>query len=56
MGLRDEAEQMSVVVETPGAAVLNDLESRFVVPVEQLLPDFAGGDLVGSSNASDPNH
>ena len=37
----------AVAVEAPGPALLDDLEARLVVAVEQLVRDLAGGGLVG---------
>ena len=45
--LGDEPEQRAVAVEAPGPALLDDLEPRLVVAVEQLVGDLAGGRLVG---------
>ena len=45
--LGDEAEERAVAVEAPGPALLDDLEARLVVAVEQLVRDLAGGVLVG---------
>ena len=40
--LGDEAEERAVAVEAPGPALLDDLEARLVVAVEQLVGDPAG--------------
>ena len=40
--LGDEAEERAVAVEAPGAALLDDLEARLVVAVEQLVRHLAG--------------
>ena len=45
--LGDQAEERAVAVEAPGPALLDDLEARLVVAVEQLVGDLAGGGLVG---------
>ena len=45
--LGDQAEQGAVAVETPGPALLHELEARLVVAVEQLVGHLAGGRLVG---------
>ncbi len=37
----------AVAVEAPRPALLDDLQPRLVVPVEQLVGDLAGGGLVG---------
>src|ERR1019366_7389339 len=47
MRLRDEAEQMPVAVKAPGAAVLQDLEARLVMAIEQLVGNAARRSLVG---------
>ena len=44
--LGDEPEQRAVAVEAPGPALLDDLEPRLVVAVEQLVRDLAGRRLV----------
>ena len=41
--LGDEAEERAVAVEAPGAALLDDLEPRLVVAVEELVGHAAGG-------------
>ena len=45
--LGDQAEERAVAVEAPGPALLDDLEPRLVVAVEQLVGDLAGRVLVG---------
>ena len=45
--LGDQAEQRAVAVEAPGPALLDDLEARLVVAVEQFVGHLAGGRLVG---------
>ena len=45
--LGDQPEEGAVAVEAPGPALLDDLEARLVVAVEQLVGDLAGGRLVG---------
>ena len=47
MRLGDQAEQRAVAVEAPGPALLDDLEPRLVVAVEQLVGHLAGRRLVG---------
>lgn len=47
VGFGDEAEERTVAVEAPGTALLDDLEARFVVPIEELVGDLARGRLVG---------
>ena len=42
-----QPEQRAVAVEAPGPALLDDLEPRLVVAVEQLVGDLAGRRLVG---------
>jgi hypothetical protein len=46
MRLRDEAKERPVPVEAPGAALLDDFETGFVAPVEDLLGDPPGGAAV----------
>ena len=41
MRLRNQAEQVPVTVEAPRAAVLDDLEARLVVAIEQLVGNAA---------------
>ena len=45
--LGDQPEQRAVAVEAPRPALLDDLEARLVVAVEQLVRDLAGRVLVG---------
>ena len=45
--LGDQAEQGAVAVETPRPADLSQLETLFVITVQKLIGDFAGGRLVG---------
>ena len=45
--LGDQAEERAVAVEAPGPALLDDLEARLVVAVEQLVRHLAGRRLVG---------
>ena len=47
VGLRDQAEEGAVAVETPGPALLQQLQAGLVVTVEQLVGDLAGRGLVG---------
>ncbi len=47
VGLGDQAEEGAVAVETPGPALLDDLQAGLVVAVEQLVGDLAGRGLVG---------
>jgi len=47
VGFGDEAEERTVAVKAPGTALLDDLEPRLVVPVEELVGDLPGGRLVG---------
>ena len=49
MRLRNEAEQMPVAVEAPGAAVLHDLKARLVMTIKQLVGDAAGRVLCRSA-------
>ena len=42
LGFGDQPEQRAIPVEAPGPADLRDLEAGLVVPVEQLVGDFAG--------------
>ncbi len=46
LGLGDEAEEGAVAVEAPGAGLLGDVDAGFVVAVEELVGDVAGGCLV----------
>ena len=43
IGLTDKAEEAAVTIETPRAALLDDLDVRLVVLVEQLVPNLARG-------------
>ena len=45
--LGDQAEQGAVAVETPRPADLGQLEPLFVITIQKLIGDFAGGRLVG---------
>ena len=45
--LGDQPEERAVAIEAPGAALLDDLEARLVVAVEELVRDLAVGCLVG---------
>ena len=47
MRLGDEPEQVPIPVEAPGATVLQDLQSRFVVPIEQFVRNPPRRSLVG---------
>ena len=47
LGLGDQAEERAVAVEAPGPALLDDLQARLVVAVEQLVGHLAGRRLVG---------
>ena len=47
VGLGDEPEQRTVAVEAPGPALLDHLEARLIVPVQQLVGDTPAGVLVG---------
>ena len=47
VGFGYQAEQRAVAVETPGPALLHDLEVRFVVAVEQHIRHSTGRILVG---------
>ena len=46
VGFRDQAEQAAVAVKTPRTALLDDLKSRLVVAVQQLVRDSAAGIFV----------
>jgi len=56
MRLRDEPEARPVTIEAPWPTQFDDIDSRFVVTVEQLVCDLSAGVLYVSSNASEPNH
>jgi hypothetical protein len=45
--LGDEPEENAIAVEAPGTALLDDLDARLVVAVEQLVGHSTGGGLVG---------
>ncbi len=47
LGLGDQAEQRAVAVEAPRPALLDQVEPRLVVAIEQLVRHLAGGRLVG---------
>lgn len=45
--LGDQPKQCTITVEAPGAALFHDLDTRLIVPVEQLVRNFPFGCLVG---------
>jgi len=45
--LGDQAEERAVAIEAPRPALLHDLESRLVMPVQQFVGHLTGGRLVG---------
>jgi len=47
VGFGDQPEQGAVAVEAPGAALLDQLQARLVVTVQELVRDLAGPCLVG---------
>ena len=42
---RNQAEKTTVAVKTPRPALLDDLQTRLIVAVKQLVGDFSAGDL-----------
>src|SRR3989440_5325890 len=50
VGLRDQAEQRTVAVETPGAADSGDLDAGLAVAVEDFVAEAASGVAVGEGD------
>ena len=47
LGFGNQPEQRAIAVETPRAALLDNFQTGFVVPVQQFVGDLAVGGLVG---------
>jgi len=47
LGFGDQAEQIAVAVETPGATLFHQIKSNFIVAIEELVGHLSGGCLVG---------
>jgi hypothetical protein len=54
VSFRHQAEQRPITVEAPGTAGLHDLETRLVVPVEDLVRNAAVRPRYTRVSASDP--